>query len=370
MAALGLGLMRLPLKSKDPTDIDFDLVCKMVDEFMAAGFNYFDTSYVYHNGASENAIKRCVSSRYPREKFILTSKLPTFSITKENQVEEIFAKQLDNCGVEYFNNFLLHNINDIRYENRVKSCRMFEHASQWKSQGKIKNLGISFHDNAEVLDKILTEHPEIDVVQIIINYVDWESEFIQAHKCYEVIRKHGKRLIAMEPVKGGMISQLPPAGEKLLKDVEPDKSISSWAIRFVGSLDGVDVVLSGMSNLDQIRDNIETMKNFKPLSKDEIDLVMKARSILFETGEMHTADFSKYREISPNGIPASAVLESYISTQLQSNPLFAAENNYYTLEKLKRKIPLEDTAFPGIDDPNISKAENFLNQDPFATYQS
>lgn len=370
MVTLGLGWMRLPLLSKDLADIDFARVNQMVDEFMAAGFNYHDTSFVYHNGKSEDAVRRCLVERYPREKFILTSKLPTFSITKEDQVEEIFSKQLENCGVEYFDNFLLHNLNDVRYENRVKSCKMFEHAQRWKSEGKIRSLGFSHHDNAEVLDKILTEHPEVDLVQIIVNYVDWDSEFIQAQKCYEVIRKHGKRLIAMEPVKGGMISRVPSDAEKLLREIEPEKSISSWAIRFVGSLDGVEVVLSGMSNLEQIRDNIETMKNFKPLSDREKDLLIQTRKIIFESGEMHTADFSKYRSIAPKGIPASAVLEAYVSTQIQSNPLFAAENNYYTLEKLKRGIALHDTAFPGVEDENLKAAEDFLNQDPFATYQS
>ncbi|MBQ7498054.1 MAG: aldo/keto reductase, partial [Selenomonas sp.] len=190
-ARLGFGWMRLPQKSAETTDIDFDQVKQMVDEYMAAGFNYFDTSFVYHGGKSENAIKECLVKRKDRDSFVLTSKLPTFAITKEEQVEEIFSQQMENCGVEYFDYFLLHNLNAIRYDREVKECHMFEHMKQWKKEGKIKHIGFSFHDSADVLGRILNEHPEVEAVQIVVNYMDWDARFIQARECYETIRRNG-----------------------------------------------------------------------------------------------------------------------------------------------------------------------------------
>ena len=282
MANLGFGWMRLPLLSNNQTDIDLEQVKKMVDEYLAAGFNYFDTSFVYHGGASENAIKECLVKRYARDKFILTSKLPIFAINEENQVEETFNKQLENCGVEYFDYFLLHNMNIIRYEGVVKNCKMFEHMKKWKAAGKIKHIGFSFHDSAEVLDKILTEHPEVEAVQIVVNYIDWESYYIQSKKCYETIRKHGKKVLIMEPVKGGTLAKAPAEVEKIFKTAAPENSVASWAIRFAASLEDVIAVISGMSNLEQVKDNLATMKNFAPLNSDEQKIVAQAKKTLTE----------------------------------------------------------------------------------------
>ncbi|HIX36839.1 MAG TPA: aldo/keto reductase [Candidatus Blautia pullistercoris] len=374
---LGFGWMRLPQKSENPEDIDFEQVNQMVDAYLDAGFDYFDTSYVYHNGKSENAIQRCLISRYPREKFRLASKLPTFAITKEEQVEEIFAQQLEKCGTEYFDYFLLHNVNGIRYEREIKECHMFEHMQQWKKDGKIRHIGFSYHDSADNLDKILSEHPEVEFVQIALNYIDWNAYLIQAKKCYEVIRKHGCQVIVMEPVKGGMLAKVPEKAEALMKQEAPRMSPASWAIRFAAGLDGILTVLSGMSDLAQVEDNISYMKDFQPLNDRELKILKEVSRIYKEEGPVHTADFSKYEEISPKGVSAAAILEAYNNCMLQPNPGFAAEHNYFSVEKAKHGIKTEENCIPlpavlseGTDISDMVKeAEGFLNSNAFFQYE-
>lgn len=374
---LGFGWMRLPQKSENPEDIDFEQVNQMVDAYLDAGFDYFDTSYVYHNGKSENAIQRCLISRYPREKFRLASKLPTFAITKEEQVEEIFAQQLEKCGTEYFDYFLLHNVNGIRYEREIKECHMFEHMQQWKKDGKIRHIGFSYHDSADNLDKILSEHPEVEFVQIALNYIDWNAYLIQAKKCYEVIRKHGCQVIVMEPVKGGMLAKVPEKAEALMKQEAPRMSPASWAIRFAAGLDGILTVLSGMSDLAQVEDNISYMKDFQPLNDRELKILKEVSHIYKEEGPVHTADFSKYEEISPKGVSAAAILEAYNNCMLQPNPGFAAEHNYFSVEKAKHGIKTEENCIPlpavlseGTDISDMVKeAEGFLNSNAFFQYE-
>ncbi|MBS6677213.1 MAG: aldo/keto reductase [Clostridiales bacterium] len=374
---LGFGWMRLPQKSENPEDIDFEQVNQMVDAYLDAGFDYFDTSYVYHNGKSENAIQRCLISRYPREKFRLASKLPTFAITKEEQVEEIFAQQLEKCGSEYFDYFLLHNVNGIRYEREIKECHMFEHMQQWKKDGKIRHIGFSYHDSADNLDKILSEHPEVEFVQIALNYIDWNAYLIQAKKCYEVIRKHGCQVIVMEPVKGGMLAKVPEKAEALMKQEAPRMSPASWAIRFAAGLEGILTVLSGMSDLAQVEDNISYMKDFQPLNDRELKILKEVSRIYKEEGPVHTADFSKYEEISPKGVSAAAILETYNNCMLQPNPGFAAEHNYFSVEKAKHGIKTEENCIPlpavlseGTDISDMVKeAEGFLNSNAFFQYE-
>ena len=374
---LGFGWMRLPQKSENPEDIDFEQVNQMVDAYLDAGFDYFDTSYVYHNGKSENAIQRCLISRYPREKIRLASKLPTFAITKEEQVEEIFAQQLEKCGTEYFDYFLLHNVNGIRYEREIKECHMFEHMQQWKKDGKIRHIGFSYHDSADNLDKILSEHPEVEFVQIALNYIDWNAYLIQAKKCYEVIRKHGCQVIVMEPVKGGMLAKVPEKAEALMKQEAPRMSPASWAIRFAAGLDGILTVLSGMSDLAQVEDNISYMKDFQPLNDRELKILKEVSRIYKEEGPVHTADFSKYEEISPKGVSAAAILEAYNNCMLQPNPGFAAEHNYFSVEKAKHGIKTEENCIPlpavlseGTDISDMVKeAEGFLNSNAFFQYE-
>lgn len=192
---LGFGLMRLPQKSAEAMDIDLDQVKQMVDRFLERGFTYFDTSYVYHNGASETAIREALVKRHPRDSFLLSSKFPTFAMLPEVKVEGVFAEQLEKCGVESFDYYLLHNLNRVLYAGEVQQAHLFDHMKQWKVEGKIRHIAFSYHDDAAHLDQILTEHPEVDAVQIALNYYDWEEPFIQAKACYEVIRRHGRQVI-------------------------------------------------------------------------------------------------------------------------------------------------------------------------------
>lgn len=373
---LGFGWMRLPQKSADTTDIDMEQVKSMVDEYMAAGFNYFDTSFVYHGGKSENAIKKCLVERKARDSFILTSKLPTFAITKEEQVEEIFAQQLANCGVEYFDYFLLHNLNAIRYDREVKDCHMFEHMKQWKAEGKIRHIGFSFHDSADVLGRILNEHPEVEAVQIVVNYLDWEAGLIQARKCYETIRRNGCEVLIMEPVKGGLLAKAPADAEKLMKEAQPDSSIASWALRFAGALDGVLAVISGMSNLEQVRDNVATMRNFRPLSLEEKDIIGKAARIYRQSGPANMADFKSLSGMEARGIAISSIIEAWNNCMIQPVPGFAAEHNYFSTEKAKHGLRAEEPCITervllpdGTDISELArKAEKFLTDSMFFKY--
>lgn len=255
LGKLGFGLMRLPVNSEDPTDIDLEQLKNMVDLFMEKGFTYFDTSFVYHNGASEEAIRKALTERHDRNSYTLASKFPTFIMPKEEEVDGIFQQQLDKCGVEYLDYYLLHNLNRLIYEMEVKPANLFEHMKKWKEEGRIKHIGFSWHDDAKSLDRILNEHPEMEFVQIVVNYYDWEEPFIQAKECYEVIRKHGLQVVIMEPVKGGMLAKVPEEAQKKRKENDAALSPSSYAIRFAASLDGILAVLSGMSNMEQLPGN-------------------------------------------------------------------------------------------------------------------
>ena len=267
----GFGCMRLPLNGEV---IDEAAFCAMIDRFIAAGFNYFDTARPYHWKLSEKALKTCLVDRYDRSAFLLANKLsPTF-FEKEEEIRPLIEDQLITCGVEYFDFYLMHAINSERYEKYV-ATHAFEIAQELKAEGKLRHVGMSFHDSAEVLDRILTERPELEFVQLQFNYVDYHDPKVQSRLCYEVCRKHGKPVMIMEPVKGGTLVNLPREALELLTDGSP----ASYAIRYAAGFEGVAMVLSGMSNMEQMEDNISYMADFKPLSAEEHEIIDRVRTL-------------------------------------------------------------------------------------------
>ena len=267
----GFGMMRLPMIGEE---VDMEQTKVMVDAFLDAGFNYFDTAHPYIQGKSEDAVKVCIADRYPREKFILANKLSFNCFETEADVRPLVEEQLKKCGVEYFDFFLVHAMNLTRYE-KYKACRCFEIAQELKTEGKLRHVGMSFHDTAEALDKILTWQPELEFVQLQFNYVDYEDSRVQARLCYEVCEKHNKPVMVMEPVKGGSLVNLPEEALALL----PEGSPASYAIRYAASFPRVAMVLSGMSNTEQMEDNLATMTEFKPLTDEEHKRIEKVRTI-------------------------------------------------------------------------------------------
>ena len=270
----GFGCMRLPMNGDQ---VDIAETTRMVDEFLAQGFNYFDTAHGDIGGKSELALKECLSSRYPPEAYSLTDKLTDSYFKTEADIRPFFESQLEACGVDYFDFYLMHAQNADNFK-KFKACRAYETAFALKAEGRIRHVGLSFHDRAEVLDQILTEYPQIEVVQIQFNYLDYDDIAVQSRKCYEVCRKHGKPVLVMEPVKGGSLVNLPEEAKKVLDDLHGG-SPASYAIRFAAGFPGMMMVLSGMSDLEQMKDNLSYMRDFKPLNETELAAVNKVQEI-------------------------------------------------------------------------------------------
>ncbi|MCR5508740.1 MAG: aldo/keto reductase [Lachnospiraceae bacterium] len=270
MPKLGFGLMRLPEKDGK---IDLEQVCAMVDKYMKAGMNYFDTAYVYHGGMSEVAAREALVRRYPRDSFMLATKLPAWEMKSAADAERLFNEQLKRAGVEYFDFYLLHSVEDgSNYDTYVKyDC--FDWCMKRKEEGKIKHFGFSYHGSPELLETVLDAHPEVEFVQIQLNYLDRTNPVVRSQELYEILHKRNIPMIIMEPVRGGMLADLGPDIEKKFKERQPDRSVASWALRFVGSLPGVMTILSGMSSEAQMDDNIRTFTDFEPLAEDELDIV-------------------------------------------------------------------------------------------------
>lgn len=270
----GFGCMRLPMKENE---VDYAELSKMVDTFIGNGFNYFDTAHGYVETKSEVAVRECLVKRYPRESFTLTDKLTGAYFKSESDVRPFFESQLRACGVDYFDFYLMH-AQTKEIFGHFKNCRAYEQALEFKNEGKIKHFGISFHDKSEVLEEILTEYPQIEVVQIQLNYIDFDDPAVQSRKCLEVCNRHGKPVIVMEPVKGGNLARLPDEA-KVPFDKLGGGSYASYAIRFAAGCEGVFMVLSGMSNAEQVTDNISFMKDFRPLDQSELEAVKEACAI-------------------------------------------------------------------------------------------
>ena len=280
MKKLGFGLMRMPLT--DPTDaakVDVEQVKQMVDLFMQRGFTYFDTAIMYNNFASQRVAKQALVDRYPRDSFTLATKLHNGFFNSLEDRDTVFNQQLEQTGVGYFDYYLLHGI-EAESLKKYEQFDCFNWLLDKKAKGLVKHAGFSFHDTPELLDEILTKHPEMEFVQLQINYLDWDSEWIRSRAVYEMAVKHGKPVIVMEPVKGGTLARVPEAAEALLKAREPEMSVPSWAIRFAASLPGVMVVLSGMSSVAQMEDNTAFMQDFKPLTEDEVALTGEVAKII------------------------------------------------------------------------------------------
>ncbi len=283
MPKIGFGLMRLP---ENDGVIDIEKVCKMVDAYMDAGFNYFDTAYVYHGGNSEKAVKEAIVKRYPRDSFTVATKLPAWNIHSFEDRDRIFEEQLDRCGVDYFDYYLLHSIEDgNNYDTYVKyDC--FNWGVQKREEGKIKHLGFSYHGTPELLVKIVDSHPEIEFVQIQLNYADWDNPVVHSGELYKILADRNIPIIVMEPCKGGKLANHDEECTEILKSIRPDKSIASWAFRFVASLPGVTTILSGMSTQDQMEDNMNTFKNFEPLNDEEKAAIDKVIEVMFRVEQV------------------------------------------------------------------------------------
>ena len=277
---LGFGLMRLPKKG---IHIDVEQTSKMVDMFLEAGFTYFDTAYVYVG--SESATAKALVQRYPRESYTLATKLFVTPAHTESTARRELSTSLRRTGAKYIDYYLLHSLNDKNFE-RFDKLNLWNFVKEQKEKGIIRHYGFSFHAGPELLDKLLTEHPDAEFVQLQINYADWNDPKVRARENYEVARKHGKMIVIMEPVKGGALANPPEKVKELLKSADPDASYASWAIRFAASLDGILAVLSGMSNTEQMADNLSYMKDFKPLDEKEREIIRQAAEIFHETNSI------------------------------------------------------------------------------------
>jgi predicted aldo/keto reductase-like oxidoreductase len=280
----GFGCMRLPqTDANDPTKIDQKLFEEMVDIYMEKGFNYFDTSYAYHNGVSEVAIRKAVVERYPRESFQICDKMPTWALTSEKDNEKFVNEMLERLGIDYFDVFFIHNIN-VPWLKLAEKCNTFEYVKKMKEEGIAKKIGFSFHDNSKLLKKVLDKYGDmLDIVQLELNYLDWEDPSIEAHKCYDLCVEHGLDVYVMEPLKGGVIVNPSEEIKKDFNEFNPDKSIASFAIRFCASLEHVKIVLSGMSKMDDLLDNCDTYGNFEVLSGEESEFLERMAQKLAES---------------------------------------------------------------------------------------
>lgn len=323
---LGFGMMRMPMLSENK--IDMEQVKQMVDTFLNAGFTYFDTAYGYHNEQSEGTVREALVQRYPRDKYILATKLPLWHIKEAGDMERLFETQLERTAAGYFDFYMLHAFNKS-YLAKLDEVDGWTFMRKLKEEGKARHIGLSFHDSAEVLDDLLTQHPEFEFVQLQINYVDWEDKNVQSRLCYEVARRHGKSVIIMEPVKGGSLAALPQAARDVMKSARPDASVASWAMRFAASLEGVVTVLSGMSDLAQMQDNIGTMADFEPMGQADMLVIDRVREVLASIPTTPCTD-CKYC-VENDGCPMSIPIPGIIATDNRRRIFENTDKGHYNM---------------------------------------
>lgn len=318
----GFGCGRLPHKGKN---VVYEIFSKMVDAFLANGFNYFDTAHSYLCGASETAIGDCLSVRYDRSEFVLTNKLTEPYFNRQEDIQPFFEKQLCRCKVDYFDFYMMHAQDRNNYQ-KFKRYRAYETAARLKDEGKIRHLGISFHDKADTLETILSEHPEVEVVQIQFNYADYDSQSVESRKVYEVCEKHGKPVFVMEPVKGGSLVNLPREADNIFRKLKGGSN-ASYALRYAASFSQIAVVLSGMNSMEQIEDNIRTMKNFRPLDEHEMDAVRKVNEIFASLNLIPCAG-CRYC-IEESSCPMSICIPDLFSAANQQEAFHNRNTDYY-----------------------------------------
>ena len=318
---LGFGLMRLP---KRGVVINVEKVKIMVDLFMEAGFTYFDTAYVYPG--SETAIRKALVERYPRDSYTLATKLNAMIAASEKSAKKEFATSLERTGAGYFDYYLLHALMENNY-TKYEKYHLWDFVREQKEKGLIRNFGFSFHAGPDLLDQLLTEHPEVDFVQLQINYADWENPKVTSRANYEVARKHGKLITVMEPVKGGALADPPKRVKKLFDSTRPDLSYASWAVRFAASLDGILTVLSGMSTVEQMQDNLSYMKNFKPLDEEEQEVIRKVQRILKKSSAIPCTACSYCTEGCPQNIRIPDIFKA-MNAQLGNGQIQKAREMY------------------------------------------
>jgi len=322
---LGFGLLHLPPKGDE---LDWPAICDMVDVFLAGGGKFFDTCYTYLNGNSERAFKECVAQRKPRDSFQICEKLPGYLFGSYADCQKYFDEELDRCGVEWFDVLMLHYLNERNYAIAEKYDE-FRFLREKKAQGLAKRIGFSFHGRVELLEEILTAHPEVDVVLIQLNYLDWESEGVQSRLCYETCLRHGKKIIAMEPVKGGTIANIPEEAEALLRAKHPDWTPADWAVRFVQSLPGVEVCLSGMNTVAQVNANI---RPFEPLTDEEVSLLMQAREIICSKTAIGCSGCGYCEPHCPKSIPIPQYFKLYNEVTRYPNDGWKIKISYRQIE--------------------------------------
>ena len=341
----GFGCMRLPqTDANDPTKIDQELFNEMVDIYMEKGFNYFDTSYAYHNGASEIAIRKAVVERYPRESFKICDKMPTWALTCEEDNEKFVNEMLERLGIDYFDVFFIHNVN-VPWFKLAEKHNTIEYVKKMKEEGVAKKIGFSFHDNSKLLKEVLDKYGDIfDVVQLELNYLDWEDPSIEAHKCYDLCVEHGLDVYVMEPLKGGVIVNPSDEIRNEFEKFNPDKSIASFAIRFCASLEHVKIVLSGMSKMDDLLDNCDTFENFEVLSDEENEFLERMAQKLTESVAVPCSECGYCVDACPEMIPIPEYFNLYNRSKNQP------ESDIYRLYFHKlgdEKVPADECTYCG-----------------------